>query len=190
MIDYFERRLGFARDEAPPLKFEKLHGHLQTLGLANDEIVPYFAALLSLPRAGQYEPSTLSPARQKEKALEAILEWLRINAIRQPFLFVIEDLHWMDPSTLELLALHVEIGLNDRIMTLLTFRPEFETPWKSKSHQTVMALNRLTKKQITALKISQIEVGNLEFVPCGRPELVSQERSAIVVKIEARDRIS
>src|SRR5207247_700710 len=55
------------------------------------------------------------------------------------------------PSTLELLALHVESGFSDRILTLLTFRPEFETPWKSKAHQTVMTLNRLTRKQMTEL---------------------------------------
>jgi predicted ATPase len=59
------------------------------------------------------------------------------------------------------LALHVESGLNDRVLTLLTFRPEFETPWKSKAHQTVMALNRLTKKQIAEMMTQKTGVKKL-----------------------------
>jgi serine/threonine protein kinase/predicted ATPase len=168
IIDYFERRLGFERDEAPQLKFEKLDQHLQSLGLANDAIVPYVAALLSLPLGNQYEAITLTPARQKEKTLEAILEWMRVHATKQPFLFVIEDLHWMDPSTLELLAQHVESGFNDRILTILTFRPEFETPWKSKAHQTAMALNRLSRKQMTEMMQQKTGVKKLP------PALVEQ----------------
>jgi class 3 adenylate cyclase/predicted ATPase len=148
VIDYFERRLGFQREGDPALKFETLRSHLHALELDGADTVPYFASLLSVPLAEPYTPSTLSPARQKEKTLEALLQWMRAHARKQPFLFVIEDLHWLDPSTLELVAAHVECGLTDSILTVLTFRPEFETPWKSKAHQTVMALNRLTKKQI------------------------------------------
>ena len=150
-IDYFERRLRFERDEKPEEKFAKLHDHLRQMDLANDDIVPYFASLLSLPLDEQYPEVTLSPARLKEKTLDALQEWLRVYAIRQPFLFIVEDLHWVDPSTLELLALRIDAGLNDRILTLMTFRPEFETPWKSKAHQTVMALTKLNRRQMTEL---------------------------------------
>src|SRR4029450_5854346 len=80
--------------------------------------------------------------------------------------------HWVDPSTLELLALHVQRGLHDRILTLLTFRPEFETPWKSLAHQTVMALNRLTKRQVTELMQRSTKIKDLP--------------AAIVEKIVAR----
>ncbi len=161
VIDFFERHLGFERDEPGPAKFAKLLGHLQQLAMADDEIVPLFAALFSLPVEAPFEASTLPQARQKEKTLQALLAWLQANAKRQAFLFVIEDLHWMDPSTLELLALHVESGLNDRVLTLLTFRPEFETPWKSKAHQTVVALNRLTKKQIAEMMTQKTGVKKL-----------------------------
>ncbi len=181
VIDYFERRLGFERDEEPALKFEKLHSHLQSIGLANEEIVPHFAALLSLPLSQQYAPSTLSPIRQKEKTLEAILEWLRVNATEQPFLFVIEDLHWMDPSTLELLALHVDSGFTDRILTLLTFRPEFETPWKSKAHQTVMALSRLTRKQMT--EMMQQKTG-VKMLPAGLVEQIVAKTDGVPLFVE------
>jgi tetratricopeptide (TPR) repeat protein len=65
-----------------------------------------------------------------------------------PMLFIVEDLHWLDPSTLQLLEKHVSEFEAGRMLSLLTFRPEFETPWKSSPHQTQIALNRLTKRQI------------------------------------------
>ncbi|MBI2807937.1 MAG: protein kinase [Planctomycetes bacterium] len=151
VIEFCERALGFARDEPPEARLKKLVARVEDLGLPASEYVPIFAALLSLPLDSRFEAPTSTPAKQKEKTLEAILEWLRLRATKQPFLLVIEDLHWVDPSTLELLALHVETGLNDRILTVLTFRPEFQAPWKSKDHQTVVALSRLTKKQMTAM---------------------------------------
>ena len=63
-------------------------------------------------------------------------------------LFVVEDLHWVDASTLALLEQFVAAGLHDRVLTLLTFRPEFRTPWPAVAHQTSLALNRLTKRQV------------------------------------------
>ena len=99
----------------------------------------------------RYPQLELAPQVRKEKLLQLLLDWLRELSYRQPLLFVIEDLHWVDPSTLEFLELLVNQGLNDRILTLFTFRPEFETPWGSKAHQTNLALNRLTRKQVQEL---------------------------------------
>ena len=63
-------------------------------------------------------------------------------------LFVVEDLHWVDASTLEFLGQFLAEGLHDRVLTLLTFRPEFQTPWPAVAHQTSLALNRLTRRQV------------------------------------------
>jgi TOMM system kinase/cyclase fusion protein len=168
VIDFFERTLRFERDDAPEQKFAKLQAQMERLGLANDDVLPYLASLLSLPLGERYPEFQLAPARLKEKTLDALMECLRVLGIQQPFLFIIEDLHWVDPSTLELLAMHVESGLNDRILTVMTFRPEFETPWKSKAHQTVMALNRLTKRQIADMMAQKTGVKKLP------PALVEQ----------------
>src|SRR6185369_457216 len=78
----------------------------------------------------------------------ALLDWLRTRAARRPILFIVEDLHWVDASTLEFLGQFLAEGLHDRILTLLTFRPEFKTPWPAVAHQTSLALNRLTKRQV------------------------------------------
>ena len=78
----------------------------------------------------------------------AMLEWLHTRAARKPVLFVVEDLHWVDASTLEFLGQFLAEGLHDSILTLLTFRPEFKTPWPAVAHQTSLALSRLTRRQV------------------------------------------
>src|SRR6516165_4667810 len=98
--------------------------------------------------AAGFPPLNLTPVRQKEETLKALQEWLRRYASRRPVLFVVEDLHWIDPSTLEFVRRFVEEGLHDRVLTLLTFRPEFKTPWPAVAHQTSLALNRLTRRQV------------------------------------------
>ena len=77
-----------------------------------------------------------------------MLDWLQRFADRQPVLFIVEDLHWIDPSSLELLGLLMGGGFQQSILSILTFRPEFSTPWTSAAHQTQVALNRLTKRQV------------------------------------------
>jgi tetratricopeptide (TPR) repeat protein len=77
-----------------------------------------------------------------------MLEWLHVRAARRPVLFIVEDLHWVDASTLEFLGQFIAEGLHDSILTVLTFRPEFTTPWPAVAHQTSLALNRLTRRQV------------------------------------------
>jgi tetratricopeptide (TPR) repeat protein len=121
---------------------------LEQLDLARPETVPLWASLLSLPVPERFPALSLPPARQREETFRAMLEWLHGRAARQPTLFVIEDLHWVDASTLEFLGLYLAEGLHDRVLTLLTFRPEFKTPWPALAHQTNLALNRLTRRQV------------------------------------------
>lgn len=95
--------------------------------------------------------SGLSATQRREQSCQVLLDWLSSQATDSPLLFVVEDLQWIDPTTLRFLTLLVDRGFNDRIMTLLTFRSEFETPWGSRAHQTQVALNRLTKRHAKAL---------------------------------------
>ena len=86
-----------------------------------------------------------------------MLEWLHTRAARKPVLFVVEDLHWVDASTLEFLGQFLAEGLHDSILTVLTFRPEFKTPWPAVAHQTSLALNRLTRRQVGDLMRKKAE---------------------------------
>ena len=106
MIDLLERvALRFEREESSEQKLRKLEGFVVQYDLPLAEAVPLLAALLSLPLTADYTPLSISPEQQKHKTLHALLTILLRIAAQQPVLFVMEDLHWVDPSTLEL-ALH------------------------------------------------------------------------------------
>jgi serine/threonine protein kinase/tetratricopeptide (TPR) repeat protein len=147
-IDFYERALAFGREEAPQARFDRLLGRLEQYDLARPETVPLWAALLSLPTPDRFPPLSLPPARQREETFRVMLEWLDGRAGRRPILFVVEDLHWVDASTLEFLGQYLAEGMHDRILTVLTFRPEFQTPWPALAHQTSLALTRLTRRQV------------------------------------------
>ena len=169
MIDLLERvALHFEREESPQQKLRKLEGFVVQYGLPQAEAVPLFAALLSLPLATDYAPLTLSPEQQKQKTLHALLMILLRIAAQQPVLFVMEDLHWVDPSTRELLSLIVDQGPTARILALWTFRPDFSPPWTGRSHLTQVTLHRLTRPQAAEL-IRQVAHGRA--LP---PEVVAQ----------------
>jgi serine/threonine protein kinase/predicted ATPase len=147
-IGFYERALGFEREESAGARFDRLLGHLEQYCLARPETVPLWASLLSLPIPDRFPPRALSPVRQREETFQAMLEWLHVRAERRPILFVVEDLHWVDASTLEFLGQFLAEGFHDRILTVLTFRPEFQTPWPAVAHQTSLALTRLTRRQV------------------------------------------
>ena len=146
-----ERILRFRPADSPAARLDKLEGHLQALGLAEPEGLALLAALLSIPPDGRWPAPALSPIRQKEKTLEALLGWLGEQARRRPVLFIVEDLHWVDPSTLEFLGMLIDQRPTDRIMTVLTARPEFAPPWQGRTKLTTLAINRLTRRQIADL---------------------------------------
>jgi predicted ATPase len=89
----------------------------------------------------------VSPAQQKQQTMQALLTILLRIAAQQPVLFVMEDLHWVDPSTLEFLSLLVDQGPTARLLALWTFRPDFSPPWTGRAHLTRVTLNRLPRRQ-------------------------------------------
>jgi serine phosphatase RsbU (regulator of sigma subunit) len=151
ITEYLQRVFEFGREESSTMQFDRLAQYLDDCGLDRPDIVALFARLLFLPPDERYPAPGLTPAREREETFRAVREWLRACSRRQPVLFVVEDLHWIDASTLEFLAQFIAEGLHDRILTVLTFRPEFRTPWPAMAHQTSLALNRLTRRQVAEL---------------------------------------
>ena len=147
-IDLLERvALGFEREETPQQKLRKLEGFVVQYGLPLAETVPLFAALLSLPLTADYAPLSLAPEQQKQQTLHTLLTILLRIATQQPVLLVVEDLHWVDPTTLEFLTLLVDQGPTARLLALLTFRPDFHPPWTGRAHLTQVTLPRLPRRQ-------------------------------------------
>jgi class 3 adenylate cyclase len=157
-IDQLGRAAGFARDDPPAARLEKLKA-LLTLAVPPDEDVAILADLLSLPASERHPLPTLSPQRKKERTLEALIRQLEGLARRQPpVLMVFEDAHWIDPTSRELLDLAIERVRSLPVLLVVTFRPEFQPPWTGQPQVTMLALNRLDQHDRIAL-VAQIAGG-------------------------------
>jgi predicted ATPase len=149
-IAQLERAAGFGRDDTPETKLAKL---ATVLGQATDRLqeIGLIAELLSVPTAGRYPVPPLSPQKRKEAILEALLAQVAGLAAHRPILMLFEDVHWIDPSSLELLSLAVERVATQRVLLVITARPEFTVPWPSNSHIMMLALTRLAPHDGTTL---------------------------------------
>src|SRR5215831_16775123 len=149
MIDLFQRLLRFQADATPDEKFGKLEQMLRQYTLSLEETVPLLGALLSLPLSeDRYAPLNLSPQRQRQKTLETIVAILLELAERHPVLFIVEDLHWTDPTTLELLNLLIDQTPTSALFALFTCRPHFQPAWHHRSYITEMTLSHLSHTQV------------------------------------------
>jgi class 3 adenylate cyclase/tetratricopeptide (TPR) repeat protein len=154
IIEHLQRLLHFERDDAPEEKLKKLEdARVGATGRSplQPDTIPLLAALLSLPHPDDYPALTLSPQKQKQKTQEALVTWLMEKAERQTVYCVWEDVHWADPSTLEVLTLLLDQTPATRLLALLTFRPEFIPPWRPRSHIAQLTLNRLGRQQVEAM---------------------------------------
>jgi class 3 adenylate cyclase len=153
-IDQLARASGFARDDPPASRLEKLEA-LLARAAPPDEDVAFLADLLSLSASERHSLPNLSPQRKKERTLEALIRQLEGLARRQPVVMIFEDAHWIDPTSRELLDLTVERVRSLPVLLIVTFRPEFQPPWTGQPQVTMLALNRLDRRDRTAL-VAQI----------------------------------
>jgi predicted ATPase len=122
------------------------------------EAAPLVADLLSIPTDDRYPPLRMTPQKRKERTLQTLVGQVEGLADRQPVLILFEDLHWSDPSTLELLDLLIERVPRLRVLVLLTFRPEFTPPWIGSAHVMQLGLDRLSAASGTEM-ISRVTGG-------------------------------
>ncbi len=146
-----ERAGGFAPDDAPAAKLNKLEALLRQAMDRLDEAGPLLAVLLGIDTADRYPALRLSPQRQKQRTIEALIEQLAGLTRDRPVLELYEDVHWIDPSTLELLDLLIERVRALPVLAVLTYRPEFSPPWSGHAHVTSLLLNRLGRRQGAAM---------------------------------------
>jgi class 3 adenylate cyclase/predicted ATPase len=146
-IELVEQGLGFKPGDDSAMKLDRLERGMKRAGLSLSDTVPLIASMLSIPLANRYPPLQLSPELQRQKTMEALVAWTLGLAEHQPLVMLYEDLHWCDPSTVELLGLALEQGATSPVLTFLTFRPGFEPPWPARSHVTNVSVKRLTSRQ-------------------------------------------
>ena len=152
VIDLFQRLWRFEPEDTPDEKVGKLEHALSQYRLPVEDTVPLFAPVLSLPLPdNRYPLLTVSPQRQRQKTLETIVAILLELAERQPVLLILENLHWTDPTTLELLNLLIDQTPTAAMLVLLTCRPHFQPAWHHRSYLTEITVNRLSPTQVTQI---------------------------------------
>jgi predicted ATPase len=169
LTELLARRLLRLEHEATAAQqVQHLEEFLGQYGFSSAATVPLFAPLLSLPLPATYSPTQVSPEQQRQQTLHALLDLLLRLATEQPILLVMEDLHWVDPSTLEWLNLLVDQGPTTRIMALCTCRPDFIPPWTGRSHYTQVTLARLPQHQAVEM------IGTVAHRKTLPPEVIEQ----------------
>jgi class 3 adenylate cyclase/predicted ATPase len=156
-IDQLGRASQFSRDDPPAARLEKLEALLARAAPPGEDVA-FLADLLSLPNPGRHPLPDLSPQRKKERTLEALIRQLEGLAHRVPVVMVFEDAHWIDPTSRELLDLTVERVRSLSVLLIVTFRPEFQPPWTGQPQVTMLALNRMDRRDRAAL-VAQIAGG-------------------------------
>ena len=151
VIEQLGRQFGFDAADGPPERLDKIEASLGGLGLPVAEVAPLLASLLSLPAGGRYAPLTLESQELKKRVLDVVCRVIEARTKQAPVLMVVEDVHWVDPSTLELLGLMVDRARDLPILLLMAFRPEFEPPWPGRTHVTALAINRLSRRESAAV---------------------------------------
>jgi class 3 adenylate cyclase/tetratricopeptide (TPR) repeat protein len=149
------RQALFAGDSGTSDAIVQMAGALRHAGVDPGSAVPLLAPLLNLSLPRDYPPSTLTPEQQRRRLLALLVEWILGTAGQQPLIIAVEDLHWADPSTLELLQLLVDQGNDVPLLILFTARPEFHPPWPLRAHHGQITLNRLGIRDIRAM-VSQV----------------------------------
>jgi class 3 adenylate cyclase/tetratricopeptide (TPR) repeat protein len=139
------------RGDGPEARLARLEAALEAAGVKTAEAVPLIAEMLDLPVPPSYPPPVFGPEQRRPRLLAALAGWVLGAARSEPLLMVVEDLHWVDPSTLELLQILAEQGATASLMLLCTARPEFRAPWAMRAHHTQITLNRLNSRQTREL---------------------------------------
>src|SRR5208282_3233270 len=160
IIGQMERATGLAHDDTPQAKLDKLDAVLAQTSTSKQDAA-LFADMLSLPNDGRYPALDLIPEQRRQRTLDALAAQLPGLARQQPVLMVVEDAHWIDPTSLEVFGRTVEQIKTLPVLLIVTFRPEFTAPWAGRSHVMSLALNRLGERETVAI-IAGL-VGNKEL---------------------------
>jgi AAA ATPase domain/Methyltransferase domain len=151
IIAHLERAMPCARDAPPAVKLDALEALLAQAGVLREDVVPLFAALLSIPCGERYPPLTMSPQRQKDKTIEALIDQVRGLARQKPVLYIFEDVHWIEPTSLEMVDGLVNSIQDAGVLMVITYRPECTPSWGAFPHVTTHMLNRLSRWQVMTM---------------------------------------
>ena len=144
-LDQLARAAGISPADSPEQKIHKLEQ------LVPEDEVPILADILGIPNDGRYQELSQNPIDRRQRTLEAMLNRLRRGGRDGPVCFIVEDLHWIDPTSLELLELGIDLIQSLPVLTLVTSRPDFSPNWARWGHVTTISLTRLNRRDSVRL---------------------------------------
>ncbi|MBW2240711.1 MAG: AAA family ATPase [Deltaproteobacteria bacterium] len=151
-VELLESGLGIRDIEETTIRLEKFEAGLSGIpDLDPAEVMPFLAPLLGLPPSERYPLPALGPELMREKTLRALMLPLLAVEPRQPIVLIVEDLHWADPSTLELIAKMIDEAATIRLLLVLTSRPGFDPPWPARSYVFPLRLSPLGREQTRSI---------------------------------------
>ncbi len=146
IIQRLERAADFAAADDTETRLDKLEALLRRSSNDIDSDAPLFAALMSLPGEHRYGALELTPQQQRDRTIEALIDQLGVLSRRRPVLFLLEDAHWIDPTTETLIGEAMTRIADAPVFMLITYRPEYIPPWADLPNVAMIALNRLSRE--------------------------------------------
>jgi class 3 adenylate cyclase len=150
IISQMERAAGFSYSDDTPGKLGKLDA-LLVQSFTKRQDAALFAQMLSLPNDGRYPTLDLTAQQRRQRTLEALTAQVDALSRTNPVLMIFEDVHWIDPTSLEVLGRTVDRLRALAVLLIVTYRPEFEPPWIGQPQVSALTLNRLGPREIGAM---------------------------------------
>ena len=180
VVQQLERAARFRPDDAPDVRLDKLEAVLARGARDPAKAARLIAPLLSLP-VDRYPPLNVSPQRAKEQTHAALAEQAVGLSQDAPVLMIFEDLHWADPTTLELLGVVINRIVDSAVLLVMTFRPEFDPPWCNDSHVTMHSLGRISRRQGVQLVA---EVAGEHALPANVQDAIVERADGVPLYVE------
>jgi class 3 adenylate cyclase/tetratricopeptide (TPR) repeat protein len=171
---FLRQAAGMTSQDSAQAQREKLDAMARESGIENQDTVSLLADLLSIQGEHRDPPLTVSSEKRKDMTLEALVQYLQRLADRSPVLFILEDAHWIDPTTLDFVTRIIDRIRQMRVLLLITFRPDLKPVWAEYSHVTSLTLSRLPRRQSAELVASMT----------GGKALPPEVQQAILVKAD------
>ena len=147
IIQRLERAARFSSTDGPESKLDKLESLLSLSGEDTKTVAPLFASLLSLPATARYGALNLTPEQRRDRTIEAMTDHVLALSRQRPVLFVLEDAHWIDPSTETFIGEMMARVADAAVLMVISYRPVYVPPWTRHPHLLTIALNKLSRKQ-------------------------------------------
>src|SRR5712671_4475845 len=151
VIGQIWRAARFVSGEPAATRLDKLETMIARAGLESSEIAPYLASLLAIPTEGRYPALEMAPSEVKERTIAVLIAMVVGIAKSVPVVMLLEDAHWIDPTSLDLTSRLVEKVQDLAVLIVMTARPEFVAPWIGRPHFTAVALNRFERSQVVTM---------------------------------------